>query len=153
MRLPLDVLLFVAASLVTGTAQDSASKQDKDKYVAFRADELMTPDERQSLLASATKAGLKPVEDRALQRGGLLVFEVPADPALAEKSGRIFSGMLRVPIREFRGVLSVHTGSYYLRFKDHVTPAVARTRIRALGFKVVTPEMVAFSKVRFPTPS
>ncbi len=137
MRMPLAILLFVAASLVTATAQDSASRQEK--YVAFRADEPMTPDEHQSLLLSARKAGLKPVEDRALQREGLLVFEVPDDPALVEKSGKMFYGMRRVPVREFRGVLSVPTGNFYLRFKDHVTPEVARKRITDLGFKVVTP--------------
>jgi hypothetical protein len=136
--MPLATVLFVAASVVTGAAQEATSTPDK--FVAFRVTEPMTPDECHSLLLNATKAGLTPVEDRALQRAGLLVFELPEDPALVEKSGKIFSGMRRVPVREFRGVLSVHTGNFYLRFKDHITLAAARKRVADLGFKVVTPE-------------
>ena len=122
---------------MTGTAQEAAPTPDK--YLAFQVPNLMTSEERRSLFQSAADAGLKTLKDAALEREGLLVIERPEDPALVEKNVHIFSSMRPVPIREFRGVLSVPAGNFYLRFKGNVTSAVARKRLTDLGFKVITP--------------
>jgi hypothetical protein len=123
--------------LTAASAQETAAAPQK--YVAYQAKPTMTAEERRALVESATHAGLEPIEDRALEQEGLLVFELPADHAVANSSIKLFRGLQRVPVNEYHGVLSVPTGSFYLRFDRKVSQAQARQRIQALGFKVITP--------------
>jgi hypothetical protein len=106
--------------------------------VAYRLDAKTTPTARSELLRKVKEAGLEPLRDDALDRAGLLVFET-AHPSVLERTSALFRNMERVPINEFRGVVSVPTGNFYLRFTEDVTPATARKRVEALGFKVLTP--------------
>lgn len=129
------VVLGLCLAVPPVKAQPSPSRQD---YVAYRAAPAATPAERDELLKKALTAGLKPVEDSALARAGLWVFEVE-NAALAAKNAALFEAMERVPINEYRGVLSVPTGNYYLRFAAGISSATARQRVEALGFKILTP--------------
>jgi hypothetical protein len=130
------VLAWWAASLAPVAAAQQGSPSPN--YLAYRTDSTSTVAARSELVKKAVDAGLRPLEDSALDREGLLVFEV-VDLSAVEKSADLFKKMERIPINEFRGVLSVPTGSFYLRFKDDVTPAAARKRVEALGFKLLTP--------------
>jgi hypothetical protein len=139
-RTRLAVALFVALGVARGFAQAPARQAPADPaaFFAYRADPATPPETRRHVVEKAIEAGLTPVEDWALERQGLLVFKAD-DPTLVDKTRTLFTGMLSVPIREFRGVLSVPTGNFYLRFRQEVSQATARKRVEALGFKVLTP--------------
>jgi hypothetical protein len=124
-------------NLTGASAQDAAAAPQK--YVAYQAKPTMTAEERRALVESATHAGLEPIEDRALEQEGLLVFQLPANDAVPNSSTKLFQGLQRVPLNEYHGVLSVPTGRFYLRFESKVSRAEARQRIQALGFKIMTP--------------
>jgi hypothetical protein len=130
----------LAGTAATALAQAPASSTSGQApiYVAYRASQSMAAGERQEIRRKAASAGLKPVEDGALEREGLMVFEA-TDHRQVNNNEHLFTGMLRVPVQEYHGVLSVPTGNFYLRFKDEVTPTVARKRVEAMGFKVLTP--------------
>lgn len=117
------------------------SAQTSRDYVAYRADSTSTPGKREELLKKAPTAGLKPVKDGALERAGLWVFEIEDAALAASNAASLFKEMKRVPVNEFRGVLSVPTGNYYLRFAVGVSSTTARKRVEALGFKVLTPSV------------
>lgn len=134
----LSTALAVALCLSVETPVASQSEKGRQGYVAYREDATATPTEREEMLKKAAAAGLKPLKDSALERAGLWVFEVE-DTAIADSSAALFKTMQRVPINEFRGVLSVPTGNFYLRFADNVSIATARKRVEALGFKILTP--------------
>ena len=86
----------------------------------------------------AAEKGLAVIEDSSLDQKGLLVFAMPDDPTMVARARSLFRGLAHT-IKEYRGVLSVPTGSFYLRFNKGVSNSEARRRIRALGFKVTTP--------------
>ena len=131
--------MAVALALCLGVAAVKAQPDPPRRdYVAYRAATVTPPAERDELLKKAITAGLKPLEDTALTRAGLWVFEVE-NAALAAKNAALFKAMERVPINEYRGVLSVPTGNYYLRFAEGISAATARLRVEALGFKILTP--------------
>jgi hypothetical protein len=110
----------------------------KDVYVAYSVANL-TAAERATVITDARRIGFTPVQDEALDREGLLVLGVPDRVKPSEEAVKAFSRLTRVPVREYRGVLSVPSGNFYLRFKANVPPTLARQRIQALGFKVLTP--------------
>jgi hypothetical protein len=132
--------LIVMVLLVAGLASQAESQTDPPSpaYVAFRVEASTTPAQRRELLRKVKEAGLEPLENDALERAGLLVFET-GRLAVRDDAPAVLRHMEPVPVTEFRGVLSVPTGSFYLRFQEDVAPAVARKRVEALGFKVVTP--------------
>jgi hypothetical protein len=131
---------LAALTLCLGTESSVSAQagQASKQYVAYREGSPTTPIERDELVKNATAAGLKPVKDSALERAGLWVFEIE-DAVRAAASAALFKTMERVPVNEFRGVLSVPTGRFYLRFAEGVPTATARKRIESLGFKIVTP--------------
>ena len=110
------------------------------QHVAYRIQGSPRSDLRKIISDDIAVFGIKVLESSALQRDGIIVFEYPDDPALRKKLDEMFSGMLRIPIRKFRGVLSVSTGYFYLRFQNQVPLEVARKRIAEKGFKIVTPD-------------
>lgn len=132
-------MLFVAAGSWPAGAQTAAPNPSSERnYIAYRTTQPTTSEARRQAVEAAAAAGLSPVVDGALDRAGLLVFRAD-NPALVEKGNDLFAGLLRVPIREYRGLLSVYAGNFYLRFQDEVSAGVARKRVEALGFKVLTP--------------
>lgn len=137
----LAILGFLAVGLVPGRGQDSQTDGTRPKYLAFRTHEPMTSDRWQTLLKDAATFGIKPIETRDLQREGILVFETPEDPTLLKKIDKRFSRLTPVPVREFRGVVSVSSGCFYLQFQDQVPLDVVRKRISDAGFKIVTPDL------------
>lgn len=134
------LIAIVAMGLCLSTSGRVAAQsvQGSQDYVAYRAESSTTLAQLDELLKRAVAAGLKPFKDTALEREGLWVFAIE-NAALAARNDDLFKGMERVPVNEFRGVLSVPAGNFYLRFAAGVSAATARKRVEAIGFKVLTP--------------
>jgi hypothetical protein len=127
------LVLALVLALTTVSAQAA-------NYLAYRLDDRsVTEGEWNQVLIQAENLGITLLRSPEIYQNRILAFE--ESQASSEQTWlTTLSRMTPLPVNEFRGVFSVSTGRFYLRFKAEVFGIEAKSRLEASGFTVLTPE-------------
>jgi hypothetical protein len=109
-------------------------------FQAYQMQGSLSAESRKKLVEALNAAGVKPVESYALDHHRILAFETPSG-VLEQKVSRLVSGLKAIPVLEYKGIFSVHTGYFFLQFKNSVPLETARKRILDAGFRIASPRL------------